>query len=123
MGLWDRVLVVLAALSGLSGVALAAAAAHAPGGPNLDTAARFLLIHAAALLGLAALAGMGLLHPTVGRLAGGALALGLVLFAGDLTLRAWRGVPLAPMAAPAGGILLMIGWALVALAALWPGRT
>jgi len=33
-------LIVIGALAGLAGVALSAMAAHAPGGANLDTAAR-----------------------------------------------------------------------------------
>jgi uncharacterized membrane protein YgdD (TMEM256/DUF423 family) len=44
--------------------------------------------------------------------------LGLTLFCGDLIRRTYAGAALFPMAAPAGGILLMAGWALVALAAL-----
>ena len=32
----------------------------------------------------------------------------------------WRGAALFPMAAPAGGILLMIGWAAIAVSALIP---
>lgn len=120
MAFADRLLIVLAALSGGAGVALSAAAAHAAGGANLDTAARFLLIHAAAVLALAALAGTGLLHPGLGRAAGWALLAGVALFAGDLSLRAWRGAALFPMAAPAGGIVLMLGWGLAALAALVP---
>ncbi|HEY8382363.1 MAG TPA: DUF423 domain-containing protein [Microvirga sp.] len=112
-----RILVALASLAGLAGVALSAAAAHGPGGPNLDTAARFLLIHAAALLALAALMG-GALHDRIASAAGLVLLLGLVLFCGDLVRRAYGGVGLFPMAAPSGGFLLMGGWALIGLAAL-----
>jgi uncharacterized membrane protein YgdD (TMEM256/DUF423 family) len=120
MSLADRLLVVLAGLSGLAGVAVSAAAAHSAGGQNLETAGRFLLIHAAVLVGLAALAGAGLVHPTAARAAGWVLLVGVVLFAGDLTVRVWRDTALFPMAAPGGGILLMIGWTLVALSGLIP---
>jgi uncharacterized membrane protein YgdD (TMEM256/DUF423 family) len=120
MSLSDRLLILLAGLAGLSGVALSAAAAHASGGANLETAARFLLIHAAALLAIEALIGIGFVHPAAARLAALALVLGLALFAGDLVLRGLKGTALFPMAAPSGGILLMIGWALVAVAALLP---
>jgi uncharacterized membrane protein YgdD (TMEM256/DUF423 family) len=48
------------------------------------------------------------------------ILVGVALFAGDLGMRVWRGAALFPMAAPAGGILLMIGWAAVALSALIP---
>jgi uncharacterized membrane protein YgdD (TMEM256/DUF423 family) len=120
MGLADRLLIVLAGLSGLAGVALSAAGAHATGGSNLEIAGRFLLIHAAALVGLTALAATGLVHPGVARAGGWAILVGVALFAGDLGMRVWRGGALFPMAAPAGGILLMIGWAAVALSALIP---
>ena len=117
MSLSARILIVLAALSGLVGVGLSAAAAHVTGG-NLATAAQFLLFHAPALLALVALIGAGLLHPTLAQAAGYAMVLGLVLFCGDLSRRAFSGVPLAPMAAPTGGVLLMLGWLLVGLSAL-----
>ena len=37
--------------------------------------------------------------------------------AGDLALRAYAGSRLFPMAAPTGGMVMMVGWALLALAA------
>ncbi len=117
----DRALVGLAGLAGLLGVALSAAAAHVTGGGSLDVAARFLLIHAAALLGLSAL--IGALHGWLTRLAGWLLVAGLCLFCGDLTMRAFNGVPLFPFAAPAGGFALMGGWALVILAAVLRPRS
>ncbi len=111
-------LIVIGALAGLVGVALAAAAAHGPGGPNLETASRFLLFHAPVLLVLAALAGAGSINPTAGRLAGWVMVVGLALFCGDLAMRAFREAPLFPRAAPTGGLILMLGWALLAVAAL-----
>ena len=114
----DRFLAGMAGLTGLAGVALSAAAAHGPGGSLLDTAARFLLVHAAALVGLAALVGGGSLSPRIGSLAGVALLLGLFLFCGDLVRRGYAGTALFPMAAPAGGFVLMAGWGLIAVAAL-----
>ena len=117
MNLSARILIVLASLSGLLGVGLSAAAAHVTGG-HLATAAQFLLFHAPALLALVALIAAGLLHPTLAQVAGYAMVLGLVLFCGDLSRRAFSGAPLAPMAAPTGGILLMLGWLLVGLSAL-----
>lgn len=119
----ERALVALGAVAGFAGVALSAAAAHMPGGPGFDVPARFLLVHAPALLGLAALIAADAVQPALGRCAGAVLVLGLALFCGDLILRAFRGVALLPMAAPIGGTLLMAGWALVALAALWPRRS
>lgn len=107
-----RVLLALAGLTGAAGVALAAAGAHM-GGDNLATASVFLLVHAAAAAGLAA----GALTPRGGTLAAGALLLGAALFAGDLAARAFLGARLFPMAAPAGGMILIAGWLGLALAA------
>lgn len=118
----DRILVLLGGLSGLLGVALSAAAAHRAGAGNLDTAARFLLAHAPALVAAAALAAGAHVHPGAARLGGGALAIGLALFTGDLVSRALRDAALFPMAAPSGGVLLMLGWGLLAAAALLPVR-
>lgn len=117
MSLPERLLVIAAALSGVFGVGLSAAAAHVTGG-NLTAAAQFLLFHAPALLALVALSEGGSVSPGIARLAGFVLILGLVLFCGDLSRRAFSGVPLVPMAAPTGGVLLMIGWILVGASAL-----
>ncbi|MBF9234505.1 DUF423 domain-containing protein [Microvirga alba] len=106
----DRILMALAALAGLTGVALSAAAAHVTGGGSLTIAAQFLLFHAPALLALIALVASGAINAKLARLAGYVLVLGLALFCGDLARRALAGVALAPMAAPTGGVLLMIGW-------------
>ncbi|TXN03176.1 DUF423 domain-containing protein, partial [Methylobacterium sp. WL122] len=43
-------------------------------------------------------------------------------FSGDLAIRALAQRPLFPMAAPSGGILLMLGWASAAVAAFLPVR-
>ena len=111
-------LITAAALVGLAGVALSAIAAHAGRGPNLDTAARFLLLHAPALLAIVALAWAGAVDERVARVAAYAMLLGLALFCGDLVMRAYRDAPLFPRAAPTGGFVLMLGWLLVAVAGL-----
>lgn len=118
----DRILAALAALCGLLGVAASAAAAHTSGGETLKTAAQFLLFHAPAVLTLASLAAAGLVRAGLARLAAAALLLGLALFSGDLALRALTGTPLFPMAAPSGGMALMAGWLVAAVAALVPAR-
>jgi len=103
-------------------VALAAAAAHGVGSGNedaagwLETAAILGLVHTVGLVGIAALAradghghGSRLLI-----LAAFAFGLGIVLFSGNLAIRAlvdWHA--LAPVT-PIGGIAFMAGWALVA---------
>ncbi|WP_210485252.1 DUF423 domain-containing protein [Microvirga antarctica] len=116
MSLPERMLLALGALSGLLGVALSAAAAHVTGSGSLQIAAQFLLFHAPVLLAMAALVAGGFVHPKIGRLAGYVLVVGLILFCGDLSRRALSGEALAPMAAPTGGVLLMLGWILIAAA-------
>ena len=111
----DRILILLAGLAGAAGVALSAAAAHR-GGPNLQTAATFLLVHAPALLGIAMLAGR------TARFSGFVLTAGLVLFCGDLLARDFLGDRLFPYAAPAGGMLLIGGWLAVAASAVFDRR-
>ncbi|MBX3568626.1 MAG: DUF423 domain-containing protein [Rhizobiaceae bacterium] len=101
-------------INGALGVALSAVAAHA-GGPNLGVAASLLLAHAPALLALS------LVNMRVAALAGYGLVLGLLLFCGDLVTRDLLGQKLFPMAAPAGGIVLIAAWLAVAVSAL-PGR-
>ena len=110
-----RVLVVLAGLNGLLAVALGAFGAHAISDPQvkewLETATRFQLPHAVAVL--AALA----LWPR-GRWAALLLGLGALVFAGALqalALGAPRGVA---MVAPVGGGLMIAGWGLVLISAL-----
>ena len=110
------ILLILAALYGACGVILAAAAAHAAPGAGLDSAAYLLLFHAAAVLGGAALAQQGLLWRPLALLALAAWLLGAALFAGDISLRAFAGHRLFPMAAPSGGIILIVGWLALAAA-------
>ncbi|WP_306027546.1 DUF423 domain-containing protein [Stappia sp. MMSF_3263] len=108
-----------AGLSGLAGVALSAAAAHSAAANLLDPAARMLLFHAPAFLALALLVpawGRGGAVRRVLALGAAALALGLLLFCGDLCARAWLGHRLFAFAAPLGGTLLMSGWLAILLA-------
>lgn len=105
MPLWRRALLAISGLMGAAGIALAAAGAHM-GGENLTSAATFLLIHAAAVAGLSAsgsaMRGQGI--------SASLLALGAILFSGDLAARVFWGERLFPMAAPAGGIIMIAGW-------------
>jgi len=121
MGRADRALIALGGLAGAFGVALSAMAAHLTGG-NLETAARFLLAHAPALVGIGALSGAGLVPRGLARSAGLLMAVGLALFSGDLAVRAIWGIAPIRLAAPAGGITLILAWLAVALAGLWPRR-
>ncbi len=112
------IVIVLAALMGAGGIALAAAAAHAAPGSGLDGAAYMLLFHAAAVLGGAALMQQGLLWRPLTLLVLAAWIAGCALFAGDIAMRAFAGHRLFPMAAPSGGIILIVAWLALAAAAI-----
>ena len=115
----NRVLVFAAGLAGAAGVGLSALAAHR-GDALLGPASAIALAHAPALLAI------GLSQAsTLSRLlslAAAVLAVGLILFCGDLASREFLGDRLFPMAAPAGGLLLIAGWLGVAVSALRPRR-
>jgi len=110
-----HILAALAALMGAGGVALAALAAHADGGEFARTASFFLILHAAALVGLSA-------HARIREgskslvIAGFALAAGAILFSLDLTARSFLGGRLFPFAAPTGGSLMILSWLALAIA-------
>lgn len=112
------ILIVLAGLMGAGGIMLAAAGAHAAPGAGLDSAGSMLLFHAAAVLGGTALIQQGVLPRPLALAALAAWVAGAVLFSGDITLRAFAGHRLFPMAAPAGGIVLIAGWLMLAAAAV-----
>ncbi len=116
-----RLLVMVAALSGLAAVALAALGAHAVSLTD-ETALRawssaslMHLVHSAALLAVAALAlrlpGSGVIR------SGWLMAGGMLFFCGSLYLRAVGVDILPPWFAPLGGVLMMLAWAWLALAA------
>ena len=102
----------IASLMGAAGVALAAIAQHKDGGDLARTASLFLIIHAAALIGVSAHASRG---PRALLFAGYALALGTLLFSGDLTSLVFAGGRLFPYAAPIGGSLMIFSWVGLAL--------
>lgn len=119
-----RLWIAFGALAGLLGVALSAWSAH--GAPAvldatrlavLDRALDMLLWHAMALLGAGLWAERR--GGALAQAAAGALALGVLLFCGALLVSALAGVSLG-FAAPAGGLLMMLGWALLALSAALP---
>jgi len=113
----ERLLLALGALAGVLGVAFSAMATHLTGAGTLEVSASFLLFHAAALVGIAALILGGHVGRRAALLAGWVLVVGLALFSGDLALRALAGQPLFSNAAPTGGVLLMLGWIGVGVAA------
>jgi len=104
-----------ASVNGAMGVALGAWAAHGLEGRLppaaiewIRTGASYQLWHAAALLGLAALASR---HAS--RLIGVAavgFGLGALLFGGSLYLYAWTEQAIFAMVTPVGGALMIAGW-------------
>lgn len=108
-----RLVLALAGLFGALGVAAAAAGNHAADA-NLTTAAYFLLFHAPALIGLSLLRAN-----RVAATAALVLAVGVILFAGDLVMRSRAGTALFPFAAPIGGGAMILGWLTVSIAAFW----
>lgn len=107
-----------AGLLGAAGVALATVAAHRLTEPGLASAAQMLMVHAAAVLGIAAWAARSPASAGWWRVAARVMLLGVALFAGDVALRAFTGSGVFPMAAPTGGSLTILSWILVAAAAL-----
>ncbi len=119
----ERLWVGLGALAALAAVAMAAAAAH--GLEAIGPARLQMVRNAVQMKGWHALAlmGTGLWARRGGRLAdcaGAAFAAGIVLFCGAIYGLALGGWPVAELA-PAGGLLLMLGWAMLGLSA-WRAR-
>lgn len=117
-----RLWLLLSAFAGFTGVALGAFAAH--GLKNrltpeylavFQTGTHYQLIQALALFGVGLLA----LHMP-GRLvnlAGGAFAVGILLFSGSLYLLTLSGIGKLGMITPFGGVAFLIGWLCLGLAA------
>jgi uncharacterized membrane protein YgdD (TMEM256/DUF423 family) len=106
----------LAGGMGGAGVALAAAAAHGGGGDFGRLAAQFLILHAAATLGIGAHArGASARRATRLLICGATMGLGALLFCADLALVGFKGVRLFPFAAPMGGSLMILSWAALAV--------
>jgi uncharacterized membrane protein YgdD (TMEM256/DUF423 family) len=111
-------LILAAGLMGAAGVALAAAGAHGRPGAGLDSAGYLLLLHAAGILGGLGVIHSGLVSRLTALLALGGFVLGAVLFSADVALRAFAGHRLFPMAAPAGGLILIASWLVLSVAAV-----
>jgi uncharacterized membrane protein YgdD (TMEM256/DUF423 family) len=123
----DRLFFCLGALSGALSVAAGAFGAHALKArlaPDLlavfDTAARYQGLHALALCAAA----WACLHWSgrLPRAAGWCFVLGTLLFSGSLYALALSGVRTLGAVTPFGGVLLLLGWLLLA-AAPWAARS
>lgn len=118
-----RLWLLLAAVNGLIGVAAGAWGWHG----DLDEGGRqmaamgsdYQLLHALALAAVAWLTTRREIGRLPVTLAGVAFTAGIFLFSGTLYAFAAFGTVPVKGAAPAGGMALMAGWALLLLAALW----
>jgi uncharacterized membrane protein YgdD (TMEM256/DUF423 family) len=112
----------IAALTGATAVAFAAFGEHALAGrleprmlATFATAGRYQLYHALAI-GLAALAARGAARPWADG-AAWLFFIGTLLFSGSLYLLALTGIRTIGFITPLGGIALIAGWLLLAVAA------
>jgi uncharacterized membrane protein YgdD (TMEM256/DUF423 family) len=115
---------LLAALAVVAG-AFAAHALRARLAPEalalVDTAARYQLMHALALVAIGLLQAI---RPSfAAKLSAGAFTAGVILFCGSLYALAFGAPRFLGMVAPVGGTLLIAGWLLLATAAFVRSRT
>ena len=118
-----RAWLAVAAAGGFASVAAGAFAAHvvardAGASELLRTAAVYGMVHASALLGIAALAERRERPGAALVVAGWSVALGLLLFSLSLIALAATGLAAFGRVTPFGGIALLVGWAALGVDAL-----
>jgi len=114
---------VAAGINGFMSIAMGALGAHllqgrvsAHGIDLVDTAARYQMYHALALIGIVWLTTVK--PGIVAQLAGFAFLLGTVLFSGSLYALGITGIGGFAILAPFGGVAFMLGWLALVLAAI-----
>ncbi len=117
----------LAAGAVLAGVAVAAGAFGAHGlkatltasgqAENWETACRYAMYHALALVAVGLLAAIRAPAPAGLTAATASFLAGTLIFSGCLAVLALTGIKILGAIVPIGGVLLIVGWALLALAA------
>ena len=114
----DRTFLLVGALAGFIGVAFGAFAAHGLRSrlsPEMmavfETGVRYQMYHAFAVLIVAL--GAARFDGWLIRAAGWSFTAGMVLFSGSLYALALSGVTVLGAITPIGGVLLLIGWALL----------
>ena len=112
--LTTRLTIMAAGIIGAGGVMAAAAASHGGDGSNLGPIAMVCLAHGPALLAL----GLSSLRGRWFTAAAALLALGTLVFAGDLLARQYLGYGVLPLAAPIGGLGMIGGWIAVVVGGL-----
>lgn len=128
MGFVDRIWTAFAALNGAVAVGAGAYASHGlAGDPRAQElfrlAGQYQMWHALALVALVVMARhAGGTARVALRLAGWLFVAGIVLFSGTLYALATTGPLPVGMTAPLGGSAFMLGWVVLAVAALLFGR-
>ena len=117
-----RIIIAIAAIFGLISVIAGAAGTHALRDTidasalrTFETAARFQMYHALALLGVGILSMRW--QTRILTVSAILFTIGILLFSGSLYILALSGVGIFGAIAPIGGISLMAGWAILAYAA------
>jgi len=119
-----RVFLTIAALLGGSAVGFGAFGAHTlkerlseRSLEIFETAARYQMYHALALLLVGVLMSRSQVEETFLTASGWAFIVGVVLFCGSLYALSFSGINWLGAVAPLGGLALMVGWAAIAVAA------
>jgi uncharacterized membrane protein YgdD (TMEM256/DUF423 family) len=121
----NRTFVLAAALLGFVGVAAGAFGTHALRDTLtardleiFETAVRYQLVHAVALLGIAAAAARWTGVSGIVGFAGWSMIAGVIVFSGSLYALVGTGVRALGAVTPLGGVGLLFGWAALAWAAI-----
>ncbi len=110
-------ILVWAGLAGAAGVGLSAAAAHKVDSPALTTAAMILTLHAAASVGIFAVA-LRSLRPLFWQAAALLMLLAATLFSGEIAFHTFTGDASLQCLPPFGGTVRIASWLMVPLAGL-----
>ena len=114
-----RPIVVCAGLSGFVAIAASAFGAHSAPNPEakawLETGGHYQLVHAAAALAAALLSLQGL---SKAKLAAWLFLIGAGIFSATLYLMALGGPHIPGAITPIGGVIMMVGWAILVVCPL-----
>ncbi|MCJ7511802.1 MAG: DUF423 domain-containing protein [Anaerolineales bacterium] len=121
----ERVFFVIGALAGALAVAAGAFGAHALGDrlppdrlATFETGARYLMVHALAMLALGLALGRWPAAATWLQASGWLFLAGMLLFSGSLFLLSLTGIRWLGAITPLGGVAFIAGWVCLAVAVL-----
>jgi uncharacterized membrane protein YgdD (TMEM256/DUF423 family) len=117
-----RIVFALACVMMAIGIGMAALAAHAGAGPEIGTAATLLLANAPMLAATGIALRFQLVRFVLGAIGASIALAGTSLFAADMAHRGFGHGALLPDAAPIGGSMDILGWVVVAIAAVTSQR-